>query len=647
MAAGAQGIKAGRAYVEIGTYSKVAAGLRRAQRRLKAFGSTVGAIGAKMMRMGALAMAPLLLSGKAFASMGDNIAKMAKRTGLSVAALSELRYVATQTGTELGAFEKSIRRMQVTIFDAGRGLSTAVDGLAALGLTYKDLKELSPEGQLKLMAEQLSKVEHASEKAAIASMVFGRSGTALLPMMAAGAKGIDDLQKKARRLGLTMSAEDAAAAEEFTDAMDSASHASKMMAFHVGAALAPVLQDLADNIASAAKWTADWIRRNRMLFVTILKITGAVLASGVALVALSLVIKLITFAISGLLVILALAKAAFVAFGAVLTFLLTPLGLVILTIGLLGTYILTATKAGAKALGWLGDKFGKLETDVRRAWAGIGDAIASGDIGLAVQIMWLTIKKAWQDGTKDLRQAWTDYMMFFKLSWLEGSRFIARSWIALTGVLKKIWSEFSGWWQKAQEGLATELTYYVARLGGATVQQAKDAAKHARETHNARLQQIDDETKRRQQAHNAEFNALDKLIDKNHAKMLEGIISEHRKSSVMTEAELKKVRAEWKKAISEAVKKREKMLEEDAGPGRLEGPQALLDKIKALAADLAYNTKAAEKVTVGVTGTFSARALWGMGGGRAAERTAKATEETAKNTKKINRDQKRGGRKFD
>ncbi len=121
-----KGIRAGRAYVELlADNSKLVAGLRRAAARLKAFGATVRAAGLKLMGLGALAVAPLAGAAKAFASMGDTVAKMAKRTGVSTETLSELRYVASQTGTEFGALEMSFRRMQRSIYDAGRGLSTA------------------------------------------------------------------------------------------------------------------------------------------------------------------------------------------------------------------------------------------------------------------------------------------------------------------------------------------------------------------------------------------------------------------------------------------------------------------------------------------------------------------------------------------
>jgi len=170
----ARGIRAGRAFVELfADDSKLVRGLRRAEKRIKAFGQSVRNLGLKVAGLGTALLAPLAASAKAFSSMGDQVAKMAKRTGLSVEALSELRFVASQTGTSLEALETGFRRMQRSIYDAGRGLSTATDALADLGLTFKDLESLAPEEQFKLLAEAISRAEGPTRR--VSCTTVGRS----------------------------------------------------------------------------------------------------------------------------------------------------------------------------------------------------------------------------------------------------------------------------------------------------------------------------------------------------------------------------------------------------------------------------------------------------------------------------------------
>jgi hypothetical protein len=284
--ASSRGIRAGRAFVELFTdNSKLVRGLRQAGRRLRAFGDRVRNMGMRTAAIGGAMVAPLLGAAKAFSSMGDQVAKMAKRTGLSVEALSELRFAASQSGTSLEAMETGFRRMQRSIYDAGRGLSTQTDALADLGLKYEDLAGLSPEDQFKSLAEAISRVEDPTRKAALAQALFGRAGTQLLPMFAQGAKGIEALQAEARRLGLTMSGEDVKAAEEFTDALDTLWLVVKMGVFNVGAALAPVLQQVAETFTSVAMKVSAWVKANQQAIVTALKVAATVAAVGISLVA--------------------------------------------------------------------------------------------------------------------------------------------------------------------------------------------------------------------------------------------------------------------------------------------------------------------------------------------------------------------------
>ncbi len=339
-----KGIRAGRAFVELfADDRRLVRGLRAAERKIKAFGAGVRNLGLKMAGMGAAVLAPMIGAAKAFSAMGDQVAKMAKRTGLSVETLSELRFVASQTGTEFESLENGFRRMQRSVYDAGRGLSTAVDALADLGLSFEDLDGLSPEKQFKLLADRIGQIEDPTTKAAVAMSLFGRTGTNLLPMFAAGSKGIEELQAQARQLGLTMSSEDARAAEEFTDALDALWKVVKMGVFRVGAALAPALQQLATVFTQIAIKTSAWIDANRGVIVTIAKVAAAVVAGGAALAVLGVAISAI--------------GSMFGALAAVLSVVLSPLGLVLAAATVLGIVLARTSDLGGKAMQQLASAF--------------------------------------------------------------------------------------------------------------------------------------------------------------------------------------------------------------------------------------------------------------------------------------------------
>jgi len=189
----------------------------------------------------------------------------------------------------------------------------------------------------------------------------------LLPMMAKGAAGIEALQKKARRLGLTMSSEDAKAAEDFTDALDALWKVVKMGVFHVGAALAPVLQEITETITGVAVKVSAWIQANREVIVTVMKVAAAVIAGGVALAALGTIISSLGSALGGLIAVVTSVGAVFKILAGVIAFLLSPIGAVITAVAALGAYLVYATGAGSKALTWLGERFNVLKEDALTA----------------------------------------------------------------------------------------------------------------------------------------------------------------------------------------------------------------------------------------------------------------------------------------
>jgi len=267
-----QTIQAGAAYVELFVRdNKLSEGLRAASARIKkwaadtkkymqSIGNSLMSFGAKGLGVGAGIGGGLLAMAKSFADTGDAIEKMSHRTGMSAEALSELGYVAQQCGTDIGTVEKSIKKMQMLMQEAGRGSQVAIDKLAALGLSYKQLAKLSPEEQFAAIIDRLGQMDEAS-RAAHAMEILGQSASQLLPLINAGADGIAEMRAEAKRLGVSMSTQDAKAATALSDAFTRLKVSMQSIVRHIGAALAPSLTRL-------AKWTVSRGRsniRNRLM----------------------------------------------------------------------------------------------------------------------------------------------------------------------------------------------------------------------------------------------------------------------------------------------------------------------------------------------------------------------------------------------
>ena len=120
-----QGIRAGRAFVELGVSDKLTAGLRRAQRRLKAFGDAVRSIGARLVRASAAAIAPLAASGVIFAGFEQRMARVRALTGA--------------TGKDFQRLADEARRLgESTVFSA----SQAAEAMSFFALAGFDVEQI-------------------------------------------------------------------------------------------------------------------------------------------------------------------------------------------------------------------------------------------------------------------------------------------------------------------------------------------------------------------------------------------------------------------------------------------------------------------------------------------------------------------------
>jgi len=195
---------------------------------------------------------------KKVADAGDQIDKMSKRTGLSAEFLSKLKYAAELSGTSVTDMEKGVKKMQKTALDASSGLKTASRTFERLGISATDSsgKLKDSEALFKESVEALAAVENQTEKAAIAQELFGRAGTAMLPMLEGGTKGMNAMMQEAEKLGIVWTkagAEDAAA---FNDSLTRVQGA-------VGGLFQGIAVDLMPALTNAINAISAWITENK------------------------------------------------------------------------------------------------------------------------------------------------------------------------------------------------------------------------------------------------------------------------------------------------------------------------------------------------------------------------------------------------
>ena len=255
---------------------------------LQKFGKSMQKVGASFAVVGGAITAALGVAVKSLANAADVADDTAKRTGLTVEAVQELGYVAKMTGSNLATVEVALRTMQKGLTDSGTESAAFTSALETLGLSLAELRAMNPQAQFDALSQAIAGVADPSQRAGLAMTVFGRAGTALLPMLAEGADGIAKLKDEAHKYGYVMSQEVAEAGSNFNDNLDRLKGSLGGLAQQVVAGLLPTLNSLVKCAADVVAGIKEWINNNPNLVSTLAHVVasvGAVLTVFGALVA--------------------------------------------------------------------------------------------------------------------------------------------------------------------------------------------------------------------------------------------------------------------------------------------------------------------------------------------------------------------------
>ena len=151
----------------------------------------------------------------------DRFQKLGIAIGASTEALSQLDFVAQQSGTSFDVVEKSLVRLQKSVMDSNNGLATQTRAFEQLGVSAEALKNLKPEEQFMVIADAARELGVSTERTGALADIFGqRMAKDVIPMLDLGAEGMRELMEEADSLGLTISQDFADNAAFFNDSMN-------------------------------------------------------------------------------------------------------------------------------------------------------------------------------------------------------------------------------------------------------------------------------------------------------------------------------------------------------------------------------------------------------------------------------------------
>jgi TP901 family phage tail tape measure protein len=766
------GIRAGRAFVELGVSDKLTAGLRAAQRRLKAFGEGVRSMGQRLVVASAVAAAPFALSSTVFANFEQSMARVQALTGATGKDFQRLSdeakrlgestvFSASQAADAMGFFalagfdvEQILKAIGPTLNLAAAGqleiaqaadiaakimagmgieadrLGEAVDVLTkAMTTANTDLQQLGD--AMKFVGPIAKSAGIAFEEIVAAIQLLSNAGIqaemagtslrgAILALTSPSKQAADKLKElgvsvldaqgdvrpladiiedmnramagmgageRLEVLGTIFQARQAAGVAEllsqgadklrdYTAALRDAGGTAARIAdvqlntlkgqviilrsalaglgIAIGESLSGPLRVAAHFITRTSAAIAQWVRENRSVVVIAAASIAALGAVGAALVVLGVAAQAAAFVIGGLGTILAGVKAAFLAVTAAIGALLSPIGLVVAAMVALGGAVLISSGAAGEALAWLSEQFSRLRDRVSKVVEGITDALAAGDVALAAQILWLSLKLVWQQGVAALNGVWLTARNFFvttaqkmwfgalaaaqqawhalEVAWIETTAFLSKTWTRFTSGFMKIWEKATSFVAKRMleiQGLFdSSLNVEAAKRQvdeqlEARLVELEQGAEHDLEAREARRQR---DRRRATELNEATLAEIGRQFEEAQERLGSGTDAQ----IARTQRQLEEAKRRLDEAIAEARRGRQEA--ESAEPGAPRSHQDLLaefeDRLAGLGDVLSRGVE--------VRGTFNAAAVLGLAGASDdAERTAKATEQTARNTKRL------------
>jgi hypothetical protein len=239
------------------TVDKLSGRLQGFQGQTQSFTSKVG----EMAKGFASFVGPIAAVGAAFLGargivnsfrdaidMGGKLNDLSARTGETAGNLAVLQRAFENAGSSGEAVGPMLNRLQRFMVEAGQGSKAQVEAMDRLGLSYEQLKTMTPTAQMELLAQKISAIPDPAQRSALAMEIFGRSGGELMPLLRSMGVELDTARAQ---LGSYPAVIDKTnkALDDIGDNFNAISTKSREFATGLLVDLAPALVDITDKIA--------------------------------------------------------------------------------------------------------------------------------------------------------------------------------------------------------------------------------------------------------------------------------------------------------------------------------------------------------------------------------------------------------------
>ncbi|ELO4022722.1 hypothetical protein QWR20_003960 [Vibrio fluvialis] len=312
------------------------------------------ALGKGAALLGGFSLAGLAAEVNSSAAEMDKLAKKSANLNLPISELQAMQSQAEHAGVSADALSASMTR-----FTRRLGVLQTT-GAGALGSYLKKSKNAAfrdlqgakdTQEAYQMLLESFSKLKTAQEQMAFADAAFGDSGREMLIMLREGTQGLTAARQEFNDLGGGATAEDAAKAEAYNDAVQRISESLRSIKF---AALAPIMEKATRLFTEFSEKFKNTQWRTEFMDKVIQTVNGLYQA----LEFLGKGLIFVTQNFKGILTILAIAKVALIGLNAVI--MANPIGMMVAAIGaaiIAITYLVDKFIGLDKVINWVKEQF--------------------------------------------------------------------------------------------------------------------------------------------------------------------------------------------------------------------------------------------------------------------------------------------------
>jgi hypothetical protein len=229
---------------------------------------------------------------KSAASETEALAKstmgLVRSTGMDTKVASEWASVLKVRGIDTAKFNVGLVKLSKGMDGAMRGGKKQVAMFKELGVSREAIVKGDVNTVLMQTADAFENIESPTAKATYAAQLFGKSGQALLPLLNAGSKGIQEQLDMAKSYGATLDGDATDAVKKQIAAQREWDMAMLGLKVQMGTGLLPAIAQIAGAMSKMLGYLKPIISNSKVLQITLITLTAAFVSYKLAAMAATL-----------------------------------------------------------------------------------------------------------------------------------------------------------------------------------------------------------------------------------------------------------------------------------------------------------------------------------------------------------------------